>query len=293
MSTETSNKGRIVVGTDGSQRAEKAVRWAAERAQARGLPLTVLYALPEVVWTGSMARNVATNYQAEYEKEGLAKVEAVTDKFKGEFPGLDVAGELVNGDAARALAKASKEAEMVVVGARGHSAPLSVKLLGGVTDAIAAHSHCPIAVITDEAHENPEGPIVVGVDDSAAARDALKLAFEAADLRGVPVVAVHGYTLGPPTGSNLVAMAVEQYRADAEKMVNEVLADQVAKYPDVPVEVRIVSERGQDAVVEASKDAGMVVMGSRGRGGFKGLLLGSTSKHVLREAHCPVVITRG
>ena len=75
---------------------------------------------------------------------------------------------------------------------------------------------------------------------------------------------------------------------EAEKLI----ADKVAEFPDVDVTIQPARGRPEVALVEASKNAGLLVIGSKGRGGFASLLLGSTSRHVLREAYCPVVITR-
>ncbi len=287
MKTEIAGAGRIVVGTDGSTRAEKAVDWAADRAIARGLPLVVAYVVPELPALRSASAALATDYERDGHERARARMDELLARLREQYPGLDVEGEVVLGNPSYVLAQASKQAEMVVVGARGQSAPLHVRLLGGVSDAVAAHAHGPIAVISDEAHENPAGPVVVGVDDSPASAAAIELAFDAAQVRGVPLVAIHTWEAPP-------------YRQDAydfadhvTAMVDDVLAGPAEAHPKVTVDIQIARGRPHQALVDASKDAGLVVVGSRGRGGFAGLLLGSTSKHVLRESHAPVIVTRG
>lgn len=296
MSTEITTKGRIVVGTDGSERAMKAIEWAADRAVARKLPLLVSYVIAPVNWVGAMPANVAANYKSDFHDRAQAKMATIVAGLRERYPGLDVAGVVVDGHPSYVLAQATKDAELVVVGARGEHAPMTVRVLGGVTDAVSAHAHGPVAVISDEAHENPGGPVVVGVDDSPAARAAVKLAFEAAEVRGVPLVAVHGFTYARAEGSgdrSAVKPVSADYRQELIDMVNGILADEAAKHPNVPVEVRVERARPQEALEYASKDAGLVVVGSRGLGGFQGLLMGSTSKHVLRDSACPVIVTRG
>lgn len=297
MIVQTEAIGRIVVGTDGSQRANKAVEWAADRAVARKLPLLVIYIIPEQPTVAITMIPQAAQLEREARDQAKQKVNAVVEAVKSKHPGLNVIGVSVEGNPAYVLSEWSRDAELVVIGARGQGgAPMSVRLLGGVSDAVAAHGHGPIAVVSDDAVDHPGGPVVVGVDDSPEARAALRLAFEAAEVRGVPVVAVHAYDYGPreaPWVSDPQSAVATQLKEQLAGKVEEVLAEVKEAHPHVPIEIQIVGSRPQDALVEASKQAGLVVVGSRGRGGFSGLLLGSTSKHVLREAYCPVIVTRG
>lgn len=298
MSTEIASAGRIVVGTDGSQRASKAVEWAADRAVARKLPLLVVFTMTNAnILVGEVAGAAATR-QRDQLRETLKQVEQLPDNLRAVFPGLDVSSVVVEGTPAEVLARASRDAELVVVGARGETAPLGVRLLGGVSDAVAAHSVGPVAVISDDAHENPAGPVVVGVDDSEPSRAAVRLAFEAATVRGVPLILYSAFPYGSADFSRYsdpvkLNPYSEEHRQQITAEVLELAADEIAAHPDVPVEVRVEWGRPQDVLVEASRQAGLLVVGSRGRGGFRGLLLGSTSKHVIRAAHCPVIITRG
>ena len=299
MTAELQTAGRIVVGTDGSLRAEKAVAWAANRAAARNLPLLILLVVPELPLPGRTAAaaaiNQGTHYVDDFLAESQQKVEAVAERLRAEYPGVEIEARVVQGHDSSILAEASKDAAQVVVGARGQNAPLSVKLLGGVSDAVASHAHGQVAVISDFAEENPNGPVVVGVDDSAPARAAAWIAFDAAQVRGVPVIAVNAWDFGPYDAFNAEIWdhSMQQINTSLTDLVNEVLAPLREEFPNVEVEVRIVRGRPENAIVDASKGAGLVVVGSRGRGGFKGLMLGSTSKHVLRESHAPVIVTRG
>lgn len=299
MTTEISSAGRIVVGTDGSPRANRAVEWAADRAAARGLPLLIVLSIPELPIPGRTAAAAAVqqgvDYLQEYEDEAQRHIDAVSATVRQKHPGLDIGGVLVHGNPADMLIKATEDAEQVVVGARGRRAPLSVRLLGGVSDAVVSHAKGPVAVVSDLAEENPTGPVVVGIDDSVPAREAARLAFEAAEVRGVKLIVVNAWDFGPYDAFNaeIWDRSMKEITEGLTEMVQDLVAPEKQAHPNVEVEVRVVRGRPEQAIIEASKGAGLVVVGSRGRGGFTGLLLGSTSKHVLREAHAPVVVTRG
>ncbi len=282
MNLQLDARDRIVVGTDGSRRADHAVDWAAERAEVLDVPLLVLHVVAGSPNPSNAFSAVAANFDGDLLREAHERLARVVERVHQRHPRLDLTGEVVVGNASWVLAEASKQALLVVVGARGQSAPLTVRVLGGVSDQVTAHATGPIAVVPDEALENPRGPVVLGVDESPEARAAMWFAFRAAEARGVQVLAIHAW--GDKDSHDIVS------RVSA--LVEGMLADARAEYPDVPVEVRIVHGRPHHELVHASKDAGLVVVGSRGIGGFTGLLLGSTSKRVLRDAHCPVIVTR-
>lgn len=295
MKTRIDSAHHIVVGTDGSERAHKAVEWAADRATARRLPLLIVHIVPELLLPGRTTAAARISQGTEYLANVLERAEhrlaETVEWARSRFPDGDISGQIVQGNAAYLLAEASKDALLVVVGARGEGAPLSVKLLGGVSDAVVHHAHGPVAVVGDEAHDHPHGPVVVGIDESDSARVAVGFAFDAAEERGVPLVALHSWEFGDQD-IRAWDRSMSEISDALTVVVNELLAEHVAAHPTVPVEVRITHERAGTALVEASTTAGLTVVGSRGHGGFVGLLLGSTSKHVLREAHSPVVVTR-
>ncbi|MDF3048967.1 MAG: universal stress protein [Pseudonocardia sp.] len=135
-------------------------------------------------------------------------------------------------------------------------------------------------------------PVVVGVDGSPTSEAAAAFAFEAASLRGVPRVAVHvsrDLSVDPRMAPLMDWDAVE---SDEREVLAERLADWLEKYPDVPVRRLVVRDRPARTLVEESGRAQLVVVGSRGRGGFRGLLLGSVSQALLHHAHCPVAVVR-
>jgi len=282
MNVVSDAKDRIVVGTDGSRRADRAVDWAAGRAAALGLPLLIVHVVPGRPTPSTPLTAVTASFEEGFHEEALERLERVVRRAHELHDDLDVTGEIVEGNAAYVLAQASKEAALVVVGARGESAPVTVRLLGGVCDQVTAYASGPIAVIPDEEHACPDGPVVLGVDESPEARAAMWFAFQSAAERGVPVVAIHAWQ--DRDSREIVARVTD--------IVDGMLTEARAEYPEVPVEVRVIHGKPHHELVQASKEAGLVVVGSRGIGGFTGLLLGSTSKRVLRDSHCPVVVTR-
>jgi nucleotide-binding universal stress UspA family protein len=163
-------------------------------------------------------------------------------------------------------------------------------LIGSIALAAAARAHCPVAVVGGSAAARPEAPVVVGVDGSAESDAALGYAFEEANARGVPLVAVHAWSdvvLDPRLMLLLDWVTVEK---SAHAFLADRLAGWTGKFPDVDVRTSVVRDRPASALVERSTNAQLLVVGSRGRGGVAGLLLGSVSRAVLPHAHSPVVL---
>ncbi|MCB0884160.1 MAG: universal stress protein [Propionibacteriaceae bacterium] len=300
MSDKFVSEGRWVVGTDGSLRAEKAVMWAAKHASERvtPVPLLILHAIPESPIPSREAAAVAQSEGRSYEEMVHDKAERIVGdiaaRVRSEYPNLPVETAVVEGHPADLLAEAGKDADQIVVGARGAGAPALVKMLGGTSDYVVAQAQGAIAVVPDQAEDRDGAPVVVGLDDSPQGRLAIARAFQAASLRGVPLIAITAWDYGPYDAFNAEQWeySIDEMNKMMTKAANELIADKVKEFPDVKVEVRAVRGRPEAALIEASRTAGLVVIGSRGRGGFARLLLGSTSRHVLRESYCPVVVTR-
>ncbi len=300
MSDKFVSEGRWVVGTDGSLRADKAVMWAAKHAAERATPVTLLiiHAIPESPIPSREAALVAQSAGRSYADIVHEKAERIVadaaERVRAEYPDLSVETAVVEGHPADLLAEAATDADQVIVGARGAGAPALVKMLGGTSDYVVAQAQGAVAVVPDQAEDHEGAPVVVGLDDSPQGRLAIARAFQAASLRKVPLIAITAWDYGPYDASN-----AEQWEYSIDEMnklmiegARKLIADKIAEFPDVELEIRAVRGRPETALIEASRDAGLVVIGSRGRGGFARLLLGSTSRHVLRESLCPVVVTR-
>jgi nucleotide-binding universal stress UspA family protein len=137
--------------------------------------------------------------------------------------------------------------------------------------------------------------VVVGVDGSPRCEQAIGYAVETAALRKTHLVAVHTYRHPVSTGAGDMLPLVydrEELRGEEERVLAEAVAGWEARYPEVPIACRLVRGRAAATLVEESADAQLVVVGSRGRGGFVGLMTGSVSQAVLHHAHCPVAVVR-
>lgn len=278
----------ILVGVDGSPSSVAAVDWAARAAALHNLPLTLVHVLaPPVVMTFPETPMPPgyTEWQREQGERHLR--EAVEVAKAAEAP--RVTAEIVVGSTVPILVDMSRAAARLVVGSRGHG-PLRRRLLGSVSSSLVRHAHCPVAVIHEGGPPDAAAPVVVGIDGSPVSEAATALAFEEASLRGVELVAVYAWhdtgMLDFP-GIDPAAMA-----SDGELALAERLAGWRERYPDVTVRRVVVGDRPADQLVEQSREAQLLVVGSHGRGGFTGMLLGSVSQAVVQSAHAPVLVVR-
>lgn len=281
--------GPVVVGVDGSQSSIVAVEAAAREASLRGVRLRVLHAYTPVAVLQPAVAVPLEELRAAAEQ--IAADAAACARVVE--PELDVTVEAQPGEPLAVLEEESRRTDLVVVGNRGRNAFTGL-LLGSTSVQLAAHAHCPVMVTRDR--WEPAGPVVLGVDGSTAGGPAVDFAFAEAALRRVPLLAVHAWTPwnteAPPPDDPADAYAAKPgaLAAQEERLLAETLAGRCEAYPDVKVEHRPVRDDTREALIEASQGAQLVVVGSRGRGGFTGLLLGSVSQAVLHHAHCSVVV---
>jgi nucleotide-binding universal stress UspA family protein len=207
-------------------------------------------------------------------------------------PGIQTQVHLFTGDPRGRLVAEAEDARELVVGARGLGG-FTGMLLGSTSAAVSQHASCPVVVVHGQGVST--GPVVVGLDGSTASEQALGYAFLAAARAGVALRAVHAWddlgVLHSPMAPAEVLPANE-IEAAALRMLAEQVASWQEKYPDVAVEGQVIHERPAAALIELGRLARMIVVGSRGRGGFARLLLGSVSQAVVRHATCPVVVCR-
>lgn len=277
----------VVVGVDGSPQGQDALDWAAAEASMMGRPLRVVHGFIWPLMAGvplgpSQVGPPDGGLQAAAERILL---DAET-RAQQRAPEIKVTTELVIGSDEHALLEQARDAELVVVGSRGMGGFTGL-LVGSVGVALAAHAPCPVIVVHPRADDQPPARrIVVGIDGSDLSAPAVEFAFQAAARRGVGLTALHAWS--PPT-SIFPEDVVEQ---DERHRMLEELETHRQRFPAVDLDVKLVDDHPGGALVEESVDAELVVVGSRGRGGFQGLLLGSVSQAVLQHAACPVAVVR-
>lgn len=281
----------IVVGISESATGAAALDWALQQAVLRKVPLTVIRAweIPSVGGYYSVGAALRST-SPDFELGELSIAEEALAKSCARVPGaeaVETTAVATRGRPPQVLVEAAKDAELLVVGSRGIGALSRVVHLGSVTSSALHHATGPVAVI----HENPpqqprHAPrVVVGVDDSPRSRHALLWAVEHARLSGgvlVPLT-VHTERRGDHTGDQV---------AERSALADAANAAGAGTGEPVTVEPALRSGSAAAELIAASAEADVLVMGTRGRGGFASLLLGSTTMQVAGHAACPVVVVR-
>ena len=289
----------ILVGVDGSKAALRAVRWAAHDAALRNVPLTLVHVVNDPIkeWSQVPAPAGLRQWQEKRAREFITSAIKVAEESTGERGPVQIDSKVFHSATVPTLVDLSKEAEMVVVGYRGHGGTVVRNFLGSVSSGLVYHAHCPVAVIHDEeplVTNVARAPVLLGIDGSPASEAATAIAFDEASRRGVGLIALHAWT--DLRVSDLKEMFPnfdwEAGLSDEEETLAERLAGWRERYPEVGIHRRI--EVGEPArwLIEASEQAQLIVLGSHGRGGFAGMLLGSVGAAVVNRARIPVIVAR-
>jgi nucleotide-binding universal stress UspA family protein len=292
--TTNSTKYGILVGVDGSADSDAAVAWATHEAIMRHAHVTLAHVVQPVVasWPIAAAQLYIANWQRANADDVIEQARKIVQASAGQAQPPEVSTQVRYSNVVPVLIDASKQAQMVVTGSRGMGA-VGRLLLGSVSAALVRHAHCPVAVIRagEDSQARPDAPVLLGIDGSPASEAATALAYDEASRRGVPLVALHAWSdvgVFP-----ILGMDWRQHEAEGHEILGERLAGWQERYPDVTVQSRLVCDQPARWLIEESQHAQLVVVGSHGRGGFPGMLLGSASSAVAQSAKAPVIVVRG
>ncbi|MGN6302743.1 MAG: universal stress protein [Angustibacter sp.] len=286
-------RGAVVVGVDGSPSSDLAIDWAVDEATRRKLPLHLIHVFVQDYPTMTIGIPPVLDDLRAVAQTVINDAVARANRLG---PNLSVTAAVHSGSAAKFLIDASTRADTVVVGTAGRRG-MTRLVLGSTAAQVAAHSQSPVVVVRQAppAAQSADRRVIVGVDGAGVSHDAVGYAFGQASSRGASLTVVHGWWLEyagdvfavPYTGGEHEELEMSQ-----RALVSEAIAGWSEKYPDVEVRQQIVRAEPVELLTKDSAGADLLVVGSRGRGGFSGLLLGSVSRHVLQLAECPVAVVR-
>jgi nucleotide-binding universal stress UspA family protein len=282
---------RVAVGVDGSEGATRALEWAAEQAARTGsvLEIHVAYGSEYVFVAPSEVERALENLT----ERSVAQAEKVA-------PGVVAKSVTHDGPPVNALLEASEGADLLVVGSRGLGG-FSGLVLGSVSHKCVLHAHCPVAVVrpgrsqpggAQGSEDTPSKRIVAGVDGSESSTAALEWALREAELTGAELVAVTSWVWPNSFAWGVPVPATVDMAEDATTVHHQVVDPARRGHPTVAVRTEVVHGHPAPTLVDASRSADLLVVGSRGHGELVGSLLGSVSEHCVSHAECPVVVMR-
>lgn len=293
----------VVAGVDGSASSMAAALWAAAEAQRRGAELSLVHAY-SVPLIPSGPGVPPPDVRPATAEAATAILDETRNAITKAYPGLTVITRASEESPVTALQAASRHAALTVVGSHGRH-QLTETLLGSVAARVTGHAHSPVVVIRTDPDGRQqgggEGPVVVGLDGSAESDDALEFALQAAASRRTSLIAIRIWdntSLDGFQGSYPVTVDRDQIDLEEQQLLADQLRNKTDKFPEVPVHQKVLSGRAATTLLSYCEDAGpigrpcLLVVGSRGRGGLAGMVLGSTSHALIARATCGVAVVR-
>ncbi|MGH3117417.1 MAG: universal stress protein [Nocardioidaceae bacterium] len=274
----------IVVGYDGSADSDRALDWAVSAARQRSRPLRLVAVLDDAApdWLPEQVKDA--------QRQAAERLSDAGDRSGG-LPVTIMQPR--HEEATHALLRLSDDADLVVLGSHGHGV-LAGMLIGSVSQHLSRHATCPVVVVR-QPHDAGSKRIVIGFDDSPGSERALEFGFDTARAWRAPLTVVHGwrYSTAGPVGMFLPEAPdiAEEITSERAKL-RDALVGWIEKYPEVKVAHEAIPYHPVRALADASEHATLVVVGSRGRGTFTGMLLGSVSQGILQRARCSVAVAR-
>ncbi|AFR09812.1 universal stress family protein [Nocardiopsis alba ATCC BAA-2165] len=287
----------VIVGVDGTSAAQAALAWAIEAAVERDERLRIVHGLGMSAVMGTLAGSGTERHQAgEQAREGgHALLAAAAEEARRVHPDLNVSTLLAMEDAPAVLLDEAGHRDMIVVGSRGLGAVRAI-MLGSVGLRTSTHAPCPVIVVPEVSERRRGGRVVVGVDGSASSRRALRFALDHALVTDAAVVVVNSWEVPLPQDPESLAadthsLHEEMFDRQSEEVVAGVLAEVIDDRTEgLDISAVRIQADPVESLLEAGEGADMIVVGSRGRGGVSGLVMGSTSQGVLRRATVPVAV---
>ncbi|GAA4607259.1 nucleotide-binding universal stress UspA family protein [Actinoplanes octamycinicus] len=281
----------VVVGVDGSASALYAVEAAAAEAVLRHRPLKIVHVYPWPSNGVALSPSLAATADATLRRSSAEILQDAAQHAAKAAP--DLVGDLhtITGQPARALLQLSEEAALLVLGARG-TGGFAGMTLGSVAAHTALHASCPVLLVRGV---TGDGPVVVGADGSPSSVAACEFAADEADRRGAELVVLHAWTPAHATELNAgLPMSYEAWSGEEEhrRVLAEAVAGLVEQHPGLRIRRQVREGMARKLLTDWSHEAQLVVVGSRGHGGFAGLLLGSVSQHLIYRAGCPIAVVR-
>jgi nucleotide-binding universal stress UspA family protein len=284
---------RVLVGVDGSPGSEAALRWACREAELRPATVTALAA-----WTPDGRPRRIFHLAAQADAGGLmaaahALVDTTISRVRQDYPAVDITATARQGEPVTVLLEAAAHADLVVVGAR-ESGVMRRLAAGSVSQGVMHFSPVPVVVAREPSDLGAarKAAVVVGVDGSALSLAALRWAAGEAAIRQVPLRVVHSWGGFDPIYSDLLLSSEEVVRRAAGMLLDEAVKLELDGVPAADIRPVIASDAPAVALLRESRGAQLLVVGSRGHGGFVGLALGSVSHQCVLHAACPVAVIR-
>ncbi len=284
---------RLIVGFDGSQASISAVHWAAAEAEIRGASVRVVssYSMPVLTdYYGIGAATVSPAELSSLREMTMAGMGAVVASARSQHRAVAFEYDAINQPARDMLIAAAAKADMLVVGSSGAGAARAF-LLGSVTQAVIRLSPCPVAVVRGGQAFERIGRIVVGTDGSEQGDDALRWATDEADLREAELIVVHAWEYPYRSITQASAEAADLTRVDAACVLDRAV-EMSRDHGTGNVRGELIDSAPAGALLDTGKEADMIVVGSRGRGGFRSMVFGSVAQSVTAHSTCPVIVVR-
>jgi nucleotide-binding universal stress UspA family protein len=287
----------VVVGVDGSSESDKALVWALREGRSRNLPVRAINVwhpngTPVQIERLAVLRSVA-ELRDRLLQDVTSGVAAVVERAGA--TDVTLTSQVLHGHPVRELVREAGADSLLVVGSRGRGS-ITGSMLGSVSQSCVQYANGTVVVVPGHQRDSEAGRVVVGVDGSPGSVRALRFAEHAARVRGASLQVVHAWTL-PYLGfagrsGALPQDAIDEVAAEAGETLRESIRLASIDATRADVEMWLVEGSANLSLLQAANNADLLVVGSRGYGGWKGLLLGSVSAQSVTQSPCPVAVVR-